>query len=185
MSRVRRRECRLRDGGRVVIRSAAPGDALSLVAIKKSVVEEGDWTVVQADEFETSGEAEQESIRRHTERPGYLYLVADVEGEPVGLLEFENGEHERSAHSGMLSMFVGRGWRDRGVGTVLLQVLIDWATENPIIEKLTLAVFHTNARAIALYRKLGFEQEGYCPRDMKAEDGTYIDSVLMYRFVAG
>ena len=38
-------------------------------------------------------------------------------------------------------------------------------------------------RAIALYRKPGFREEGRCPRDMKLANGIYIDSVLMYRFV--
>jgi RimJ/RimL family protein N-acetyltransferase len=83
----------------------------------------------------------------------------------------------------MFSVWVREEWRGRGVGTALLQVLIDWATESPLIEKVTLAVFSTNHRAIGLYRKLGFEVEGMCPRDMKLADGNYMDSVLMYRFV--
>jgi RimJ/RimL family protein N-acetyltransferase len=44
-------------------------------------------------------------------------------------------------------------------------------------------VFANNERAIALYNKSGFEIEGNCPKDMKMEDGTYIDSILMYKIV--
>ena len=66
---------------------------------------------------------------------------------------------------------------------MLLETLLEWAEKNPIIEKVTLAVFSTNTRAQNLYRKSGFTEEGRCPKDMKLNDGTYIDSVLMYKFV--
>ena len=64
-----------------------------------------------------------------------------------------------------------------------MERLMEWAVANPIIEKVTLAVFSTNTRAQALYSKFGFQEEGRCPRDMKLPTGEYIDSVLMYRFV--
>jgi RimJ/RimL family protein N-acetyltransferase len=66
---------------------------------------------------------------------------------------------------------------------MLMQSLIEWAEKNETIEKLTLAVFSTNVRAIALYKKLGFAIEGMCHRDIKIPDGTYVDSILMYKFV--
>ena len=83
----------------------------------------------------------------------------------------------------MLAMLVDAQWRSVGVGSALLESLLEWARANPIIEKVTLATFSTNTRAINLYKKMGFKEEGYCPRDMKAGEGKYIDSVLMYQFV--
>jgi RimJ/RimL family protein N-acetyltransferase len=70
-----------------------------------------------------------------------------------------------------------------GIGTALLQTLIDWAEANPLIEKIGMAVFANNERAIRLYRKLGFVEEGRRPREMKLGPGWYVDDVLMYRFV--
>jgi RimJ/RimL family protein N-acetyltransferase len=173
----------LKTGEEVLVRSAEPEDASGLVDAKRGIVEEGRFTLVEPDEFESSEQDEEKSIRDHAEKPGCIYLVAEVGGQTIGLLEFENGRYRRTAHSGMLSMFVRKEWRDRGVGAALLQALIDWAEESPLVEKITLAVFSTNARAIALYSKLGFEEEGRCPKDMKVAGGTYLDSVLMYRFV--
>jgi RimJ/RimL family protein N-acetyltransferase len=46
-----------------------------------------------------------------------------------------------------------------------------------------LAVFATNARAIGLYRKLGFVEEGRRPREVKFGADQYVDDILMYRFV--
>jgi RimJ/RimL family protein N-acetyltransferase len=59
--------------------------------------------------------------------------------------------------------------------------LLQWAEDNSLIEKVSLAVFSTNANAIKLYKKLGFKQEGRCPRDMII-GGKYADSILMYKF---
>jgi RimJ/RimL family protein N-acetyltransferase len=60
-----------------------------------------------------------------------------------------------------------------------LQALITWAEEQASIEKLNLEVFATNARAIALYRSLGFQQEGYLAKQIKMAPGVYVDVLLM------
>ncbi len=57
----------------------------------------------------------------------------------------------------------------------------NWGSANPINKKISLAVFSTNKNAIALYKKLGFKQEGRCPRDMIIA-GKYVDSILMYKY---
>jgi RimJ/RimL family protein N-acetyltransferase len=183
VSAIRPREFSLKNGEAALIRGALPKDASILVEIKRSVVKEGEFMLAEHDEFKSTEGKERAAIREHSEGPGHIYLVAEVDGDVVGLLHFENGRYRRTRHSGMLAMYVQKEWRGRGVGTALLQTLMDWATHNPLIEKVTLAVFSTNPRAISLYRKLGFEVEGRCPRDMKLADGQYIDSVLMYKFV--
>ncbi len=74
-------------------------------------------------------------------------------------------------------------WRGRGVGTALLKSLLEWATAHPLIEKVWLEVFATNERAIRLYRKLGFVEEGVRPQDIKLGPGRYVDTLAMYKFV--
>jgi RimJ/RimL family protein N-acetyltransferase len=51
-----------------------------------------------------------------------------------------------------------------------------------MIRKISLYVFSTNKNAIALYKKLGFSQEGLFKRDMII-DGKYVDSVAMYKWI--
>ena len=74
-------------------------------------------------------------------------------------------------------------WRGRGVGAALLEALLEWAAASPIIERVCLEVFATNDRAIRLYEKLGFVEEGRRQRDIKLGPGRYVDTVAMYRFV--
>ena len=66
----------------------------------------------------------------------------------------------------------------------MLQILIDWGKSNPTIEKLSLSVLATNCRAIKLYRRFGFVEEGRRINEVKLGPGQYVDDVLMYRFVS-
>lgn len=65
----------------------------------------------------------------------------------------------------------------------MLKTLLEWAQANPLIEKVGLAVFSTNARVIELYRRLGFVEEGRRAKEIKFGPGKYVDEVLMGRFV--
>ncbi len=69
--------------------------------------------------------------------------------------------------------------RSRGLGTLLLNRLIAWAKEVPQLEKINLRVISNNPRAMGLYRKLGFLEEGRRIREIKYSDGSYADEILM------
>ena len=74
-------------------------------------------------------------------------------------------------------------FRGEGIGSALLQFLIDWGESNPTIDKLALSVFVTNTRAIALYRRFGFVEEGRRIKEVKLGSSEYVDDILMYRLV--
>ena len=173
----------VKTGEQLLVRSAQIEDAARLVDLKAAIMAEDIYTLTSPGEFTPSAERERQMIGECAEQSGYLYLVAEVAGRVIGQLEFENGRWRKTAHAGMLSVYVAGDWRERGVGTILLRSLLAWAAAHPLIEKVTLAVFSSNTRAIAAYKKCGFVEEGRCARDMKLDSGEYIDSVLMYRFV--
>ena len=74
-------------------------------------------------------------------------------------------------------------WRGQGIGTMLMESLLEWATANPLIEKVCLEVFTTNSNAIRLYRKLGFVEEGLRLKDIKFGPGRYVDTLAMGKCV--
>lgn len=164
------------------IRNTTPDDAAAIIAIRRAVTLEGDCTLVEPDEMTLDEASERATIDSYILNKGWHHLVAEVDGKVVGYIEFRNGSLRRIAHSGSLSIYLDRAFRGTGIGSMLMERLLAWAEANPIIEKVTLAVFSTNERAIALYTKFGFVEEGRCPRDMKIGE-AYVDSVLMYRFV--
>lgn len=166
-----------------MIRTAEIKDAEPIIELMKKVISERKYTLAESGEYKATKKSEEEKIYSYNKSEGKLLIVAEVDKKIAGYLEFSNWPLHRTSHSGMLSMFLLKEFREIGIGTMLLKNLLEWAEKNDTIEKVTLAVFSNNERAIALYNKLGFEIEGRCPRDIKMLDGTYIDSVLMYMFV--
>ena len=70
----------------------------------------------------------------------------------------------------------------RGVGSALLQGLIDCADASLGLRRIDLTVFSDNASAIALYRKFGFVEEGRS-RGFALRDGVLADVLHMARLV--
>ena len=78
-----------------------------------------------------------------------------------------------------IGMLVAREWRGRGVGTALMEASIAWSRERGDIHKLSLSVFAHNAAAIALYKKVGFVEEGRRVKHYRRQSGELWDSVEM------
>jgi ribosomal protein S18 acetylase RimI-like enzyme len=173
----------LKTGESVTIRSACPDDALDLLALGRAVIAESVYGAVTTDEFDFTEEQERAWIRRHLDDPARVLLVAEISRQVIGMLAVESGQLKRLAHRAVLHMSVKPEWRSRGVGIALLESAIEWARTHPVIEKLCLAVFATNSRAIGLYRKLGFIEEGRRPREIKFGPDQYVDDIQMYRYV--
>lgn len=70
-------------------------------------------------------------------------------------------------------MGVIKDYRSMGIGKQLLRMSIEDAFSKGI-ERIQLDVYASNARAIALYEKLGFQHEG-CRRMAAYFDGAYHD----------
>ena len=58
-------------------------------------------------------------------------------------------------------------------------MLLEWALEHPTIEKVCLSVFVSNAPGLALYRKMGFLEEGRRRDQAKLTPDRYVDEILM------
>lgn len=63
---------------------------------------------------------------------------------------------------------------------MMLETILEIAKENGY-EQAELEVVADNKQAIALYEKLGFEQHGRFPNNMRYENGTYADAYWMMK----
>ena len=183
MGRFGKKNYPAKNGINVIIRDAEPKDAQSLIDVNMNIVNEKIFMMREPDEAIYTIDGEKNKIERYLNSEGSLYLAAEVNNKVIGYIDFQNGGLKRTKHAGSFSIYILKEYRETGIGSMLLSSLIEWAEKNPLIEKLTLAVFSTNEKAQILYKKLGFREEGRCPKDMKLSDGTYMDSVLMYKFV--
>lgn len=61
----------------------------------------------------------------------------------------------------VVGMWVRREWRGQGIGTRLMETLLDWDRSLRFPHRLILDVYPDQAGAVSLYRKLGFEFTGH------------------------
>lgn len=114
-----------------------------------------------------------------TQKANDIHLVGLLDGRIVasaGLSAFGG----RRSHTGVLALGVHDDHVGKGLGSAILSALIDTADRWLNLKRLELTVFADNARAISLYRKFGFEQEGLL-RSFAFRDGRYADALLMAR----
>lgn len=183
MAQYNPKKLKSKSGAGIVIRSAVKQDAEPILDLSKGVIGEEIYQLTSGPEFKMTVEAEEKWIESHLANPNHIILVAEMNSRIVGLLDFSNGHRQRIAHTGEFGMSVEKNVRDQGIGSLLLQGLLEWATQNKTIEKIGLSVHSNNERAIALYKKMGFEIEGTRKRDLKYGEDQYVDTVVMGRFV--
>ena len=165
------------------VRTAVVDDAAALIEHVRRGLVDGEGIVATYDEFDFTEVQERKWIEEHGERPTSIAIVAEAEGDVVGLINFKGQERKRLGHVGSFGVGVHPGFRGRGIGRGLVEALLEWTRNNPEVEKVALAVRADNPRAIALYRKLGFVEEGRRHHEVKLENGEYVDDVLMYQMV--
>jgi L-amino acid N-acyltransferase YncA len=111
-------------------------------------------------------------------KAGYPQLVAEDDGKIVGWCDALPGDASSGAtHVGRLGMGVLREYRRRNIGRRLIEATIEKAMLLGL-EKIELSVHASNEPAIALYRSVGFEEEGRKKRGWLV-DGAYDDILLM------
>ncbi len=150
---------------RMEVRAARIADCGELARGMRSVVEEGRWLAT-----ETSASADElaQRFRASVEWDGLFLFVLEEDGEIVGSLGMQPTQAD-----GVLSlgMWVLPEWRARGGGRRLIEVALD-SLDGADVHKIELEVFPDNEAAIALYRSLGFEQEGLRRDHYRRLDGS-------------
>lgn len=152
------------------VRDATFEDCDAIGAGMKVVVDEGVWLATE----EASAE---ELAERHR--------TAILSGEPVFVLEDEGaivgclGVEPSVPGVQYLGMWVLPSHRGRGGGRMLIEAAL--ADRPDDVHKIELEVFRENEGAIALYRKMGFEEEGLRRDHYRRRDGSLRSALIMAR----
>lgn len=161
----------LKDGTPLLVREAVYKDAKELSALIRSIVDDVENGFFYLEHFEKTNlvEAQLQRIKDYAALPGKCIFVAETNQKLLGIIDFWS-ECDNNTKSGELELGVLPQYRDKGVGACLLQVLLNWATENPLIQEVKLSVLATNKRALNLYQKMGFVEKSRRLVEMKTAD---------------
>lgn len=105
------------------------------------------------------------------------FAIETKEGLHIGLCGLHRGRpEERTADLGI--MIGDKDYHERGFGTDAMLTIVGFGFEQMNLHKVSLGVFDFNQRAQAVYRKVGFVEEGR-DRDGYFQDGRYWDVIRM------
>jgi L-amino acid N-acyltransferase YncA len=162
----------------ISVRKVSEGDAEAVANLLNGIVKEKEFSALNRlftieDEvgfFKSLGERE-------------AVFVASVEGRVVGFLSLEiyHKALGSTGHVASVGTFVGKDFREKGVGSVLLENTIDFARENGY-EKVVAEIRKKNILGLGLYRKYGFEEVGVFKNQVKI-NGEYDDIIVTEMFL--
>ncbi|MDI6601788.1 MAG: GNAT family N-acetyltransferase [Thermoanaerobacteraceae bacterium] len=165
----------------ITLREAVPADARGIIEVANAVGREKTYNVSEVFGY---SEADERSLIARLDRSKELILVAECEGRIIGFLtlyRYFGGRSPKVQHVGEIGINILDGYRDKGLGYRMMNFAIDWARRRGYT-KLCLSVFSTNERAIYLYKKCGFVEEGRRKAQFKIGD-TYVDEIEMGLFL--
>jgi putative acetyltransferase len=107
-------------------------------------------------------------------------FTAEVNGRPVGSCGIYVHENPRSSHVAGLGMMVHPDYWGQGIGTKLIEAVLDIADNWINLKRVELEVNTDNPAAVHLYEKFGFEIEG-TKRFHSIGDGRWTHTHFMAR----
>lgn len=162
----------------VEIRKATASDAEEILEYCKQIGGESDNLTFGTEGVSYTVEEESaylESVRCSDRQ---LFLVAVKDGKIVGTASLATFAKPRLAHRGELALSIKKEMWGNHIGTRLLEELLHFARNTAKVEILSLEVRSDNERAIALYKKFGFQKLGTFQGFLKI-DGEDISCDLM------
>jgi len=173
---------KLKNGKELTIRKARAADAAALINYVNTVIGESDNLLMCPGEFEMTLEQEESFVEGMATSTTSAFMIGIVDGKIVSTGNISASKRKRIAHMSGLGMSVLKEYWGQGVGTYLMQALIDFARASSTIEIIQLKVKEDNTRAIALYQKMGFVDIAVVPKDLKI-DGEYYGTVIMHLYL--
>jgi putative acetyltransferase len=111
-----------------------------------------------------------------------IALVAELGGAIAGNADLKQLWPALVRHVGVVSVGIDPAHQRRGIGRALMNALVDHARACGLL-RLELYVRSDNDGAQALYRSIGFEQEGVRRRFVRLDAERFIDDYIFAMFL--
>jgi RimJ/RimL family protein N-acetyltransferase len=159
------------------IRRAREADAGRLLALRRTLLSESAFLLIEPDELVATVEDERKRIVRLDAQPNCAIFVAEDDGEPVGMLGATGAAPRRQRHVTGLWLAVLKAHWGKGIASALIEHTLEWSRRSGIT-RVELSVQVTNLRAIDVYLRAGFRVEGV-RRCSLIIDGVSVDEYTM------
>ena len=117
------------------IRTALLKDAQAVLEIQQEVMSERNYLMTLPEEFHQSLEEQTNWIEKILANERETILVAEIDCEIVGWIAFLSNKRKKLAHVGSFTIMIKKGFRERGIGKMLLKHLLDWQLKTLLLKK--------------------------------------------------
>jgi RimJ/RimL family protein N-acetyltransferase len=171
----------LKDGRTCVLRPSGADLAEAMVEYMKITAGETQWLLRYPDEVNYTVEGEKEILERLADDPGTVMMAALVDGKVAGNASISGiGDKRKIRHRCSLAIALYQAYWGLGIGTAMIGYLTELARQIGFAQ-IDLEVVAENTQAIALYRKCGFVETGRRARELRFDDGSFHDELLMVK----
>ena len=167
----------------LLIREAEVEDAAALVLFLNRVSVETDFTSLDGDGILLTSEEMAIFLNKQASSDNQITLLAFLNDKIAGIVNITADQRKRVRHIGDLFIVIGKKYWNNGLGSLLLEEVVEWAQASGILRRLQLTVQTRNLAAVHLYQKHGFVIEGRQERGAYIEEGDFIDVYLMGRLI--
>lgn len=172
----------LKDGRKAIIRSPKDEDIQGVLNYLYVSAGETDFILRYPEECNNyTAENEKKLFDRINESKNEAMIVCLVDGRVAGNCHIACNDGIKTRHRASIGIALLSEFWNQGIGTRLLKELIRIAEENKNIMQLELDFVEGNARARALYEKMGFRIVGVKPNAIRLKDGSLLNEYSMIK----
>lgn len=168
-------------GKPLLIRYLTKGDTRILLDYINTLSKEKTYIRFQGEQL--TFDEEQEFVDKN--------LKGIKEGKAIQLLAFSNKKligisgvynlEKAERHIGVFGISLAKQFRGEGIGTVLMEKVLEETKKNlKNLKMVTLGVFENNPIAKNLYKKMGFKEYGNLPKGV-IHRGKFVNHIYMYK----
>ena len=157
------------------IRPAGPEDASGITALRRMP-----GVFEQAASLPSDRPRRLEELLRQPGQGRHVLVAVSPDNTVLGLVMLTVESNPRRRHTGGLGIMVRTDCQGQGIGTALLEAVLDLADNWLMLHRVELEVYADNGDAIRLYQRFGFETEGR-KREAAVKAGDYVDMLVMAR----
>jgi len=169
---------KLSNGKTLSVVKAEADDASDIVDFLNCAGGESDHLLFGENEFRVSVADEEAFIAQTNSSRASVLLVGKIDDKIISTGSLIAHPRPRAAHRGEVGICVSREFWGLGVGSCMMQALLDVARASHQIEVVHGGMRHDNSASVNLCKKFGFKHTGINKGFFKIGE-TYYDEILM------
>ena len=174
------KQIKLKDGTNALFRSPTAEDAAQMIDYLRITAGETPFLIRYPEECTETMQQEAAFLQTMADSPIDIMIVCTVDGRIAGNCRLALHGRIKTRHRAGIAIALKREFWGRGIGTAMFEEMVRCAKEHGITQ-LELEVIEGNERAMALYRKMGFEVVATKPDAIRLKDGTLLAEYIMIR----